>query len=47
MRSTTSYELYFDRETGELRAICEDDDEDRLPATRMAREGFFLVMQRV
>ncbi len=39
--NTTSYELYFDRETGELRAGGQDD-EDRLPATQMAREGFFL-----
>lgn len=35
-----TYELYFDS-TGELRAVQADDDQDRLPATQMAREGFF------
>ena len=36
--------LYFDMATGELRVSGEDgrEDADRLPATRMAREGFFL-----
>ena len=36
--------LYFDPVTGELRAGRDDDGEDvdRLPATRMAREGFFV-----
>lgn len=36
-------ELYFDARTGELRARGDRDDEDpdRLPATQMAREGFF------
>lgn len=36
--------LYADRETGELRVNAEDggEDMDRLPATRMAREGFFV-----
>ena len=36
--------LYFDRVTGELRTGRDDDgqDVDRLPATRMAREGFFV-----
>lgn len=35
--------LYFDPTTGELRASRDDrgDDVDRLPATQMAREGFF------
>ena len=37
--NTANYELYFDEETGELRAARED--EDRVPATQMAREGFF------
>ena len=36
-----AYEAYFDPATGELRATRVDDDQDRLPATQMAREGFF------
>ena len=38
-----SYDLVFDPATGELRAVGlgDDEDEDRIPATQMAREGFF------
>ena len=35
-------ELIFDPATGELRSACDADDPDRVPATQMAREGFFL-----
>lgn len=35
-------ELFFDPATGELRTGRGADDPDRLPATQMAREGFFL-----
>lgn len=35
-------ELFFDPATGELRTARGADDPDRLPATQMAREGFFL-----
>lgn len=35
-----AYELYFDP-TGALCAMRIKDDQDRLPATQMAREGFF------
>ena len=34
-------ELVFDGETGELQAAGEVEAEDRVPATQMAREGFF------
>ena len=34
-------ELVFDRETGELQAAHSVEARDRVPATRMAREGFF------
>ena len=35
------YELVFDPATGQLRAVDDVADEDRVPATQMAREGFF------
>ena len=35
------YELFFDPATGELRGADNVADEDRVPATQMAREGFF------
>lgn len=35
------YELVFDPVTGKLVATDDVADEDRLPATQMAREGFF------
>ena len=35
-------ELFFDPATGELRTARSPDDPDRIPATQMAREGFFL-----
>ena len=38
----SSEELFFDPATGELRSARSDDDSDRVPATQMAREGFFL-----
>lgn len=38
----SSDELFFDPATGELRSARSDDDSDRVPATQMAREGFFL-----
>ena len=34
-------ELVFDSETGELQAAGNVEAEDRVPATQMAREGFF------
>ena len=34
-------ELIFDPATGELRSAREAEDPDRVPATQMAREGFF------
>ena len=34
-------ELFFDPATGKLRSAA-DEDPDRVPATQMAREGFFL-----
>ncbi len=40
-RGENSYDLVFDPATGELRAVGDDRDEDRVPATQMAREGFF------
>ena len=40
--NVTTYELYFDPISGELGATCVKDHEDRLPATQMAREGFFV-----
>ena len=40
--SESSEELFFDPATGELRSARSDDDSDRVPATQMAREGFFL-----
>ena len=40
--SESSDELFFDPATGELRSARNDDDSDRVPATQMAREGFFL-----
>ena len=41
--SESSDELFFDPATGELRSARSDDDSDRVPATQMAREGFFLL----
>ena len=38
----SSDELFYDPATGELRSTRADDDSDRVPATQMAREGFFL-----
>ena len=38
------YELVFDPATGELSAADDVADEDRVPATQMAREGFFLAV---
>ena len=35
-------ELIFDPATGELRSTRGAEDPDRVPATQMAREGFFL-----
>ena len=35
-------ELIFDPATGELRSSRSAEDPDRVPATQMAREGFFL-----
>lgn len=35
------YDLVFDPATGELHGATDADDEDRVPATQMAREGFF------
>lgn len=35
------YELVLYPATGELRAVDNRADEDRMPATQMAREGFF------
>ena len=35
-------ELFFDPATGELRSTRSAEDPDRVPATQMAREGFFL-----
>lgn len=35
-------ELVFDPATGELRSTRSAEDPDRVPATQMAREGFFL-----
>ena len=35
-------ELIFDPATGELRNARDAEDPDRVPATQMAREGFFL-----
>ena len=40
--NAAAYDLYFDRASGKLRATYVDDDQDRLPATQMAREGFFI-----
>ena len=40
--SESGDELFFDPATGELRSARRDDDSDRVPATQMAREGFFL-----
>ena len=34
-------ELIFDPATGELRSARDAEDPDRVPATQMAREGFF------
>ena len=34
-------ELIFDPATGELRSARDTEDPDRVPATQMAREGFF------
>ena len=34
-------ELIFDPATGELRRVRDTEDPDRVPATQMAREGFF------
>lgn len=39
--SEEGYELVFDPVTGQLVATDDMADEDRLPATQMAREGFF------
>ena len=39
------YDLVFDPATGQLVAVDDEGDEDRLPATQMAREGFFCVRQ--
>ncbi len=41
----SSYGLTFDPATGELRTVGDHEDEDRLPATQMAREGFFLSFE--
>lgn len=38
-------DLVFDPATGQLVAVDDEGDEDRLPATQMAREGFFCVRQ--
>lgn len=35
------YGLVFNPVTGKVLAVDEAADEDRLPATQMAREGFF------
>lgn len=35
------YGLVFNPVTGQVLAVDEAADEDRLPATQMAREGFF------
>ncbi len=34
-------ELIFDPATGELRSAGDAEDPDRVPATQLAREGFF------
>ncbi len=42
-------ELSFDPQSGELVVVREDEvvnDPDRVPATQMAREGFFVEDQR-
>ena len=39
------YELVFHPATGQLVAVDDVGDEDRLPATQMAREGFFCGRQ--
>lgn len=39
------YDLVFHPATGQLVAVDDEGDEDRLPATQMAREGFFCVRQ--
>ena len=39
------YDLVFDPATGQLVAADDEGDEDRLPATQMAREGFFCGRQ--
>ena len=37
-------ELAFDSETGELQAAGNAEARDRLPATRIVREGFFAAV---
>ena len=40
-QEVVAYETYVDPLTGELRGTRVDGDQDRVPATQMAREGFF------
>ena len=37
------YEMVYDPATGQIVAAGDLEDEDRVPATQMAREGFFLA----